>query len=315
MNAKRAGGVGPGGPRDTRDRVPRIFDIVRKHNMKTAASLQAYALKEADEGRTALAELCTKHGAKLHGFVKSVWAVIDAPERLLRADDSRLDKLRRAADERACECGGDWTPGVTRILTLNGIDVGVFCGAICRALQLGAKRGANIACIGDAGCGKSTLLEAFEFIFDALEKPQFASTFPLGNLPGKDIILWQDFEFNERALQFTDLLSLFVGESLDIRRPSDSNTKWRNTAPIFHSARVPLACARQKKRDQDKLNQMMNERFETFLFDTPLPMDERDAGWVHCPKCCATFHLRGPTTIQTQTQHTCSVHSLILGYP
>ena len=38
---------------------------------------------------------------------------------------------------------------------------------------------------------------------------------------------------------------------------------------------------------------MMAERFTTFEFTVPLPKTERRADWVHCPKCCAAFHLHG----------------------
>ena len=37
---------------------------------------------------------------------------------------------------------------------------------------------------------------------------------------------------------------------------------------------------------------MMAERFTTFEFTVPLPKSERRADWVHCPKCCAAFHIR-----------------------
>ena len=37
-------------------------------------------------------------------------------------------------------------------------------------------------------------------VFVCLEKPQAASSFPLANLPHSDIILWQDYEHDEKDM-------------------------------------------------------------------------------------------------------------------
>jgi hypothetical protein len=220
-------------------------------------------------------------------------SVLNAPQRLLELNLTRLDKLRRVAVDGLCECGGAWQPGAHRILAVNDIDVGRFCSAVCRALDLGARRDANIGCIGAAGCGKSTLLEPFETIPRTLAKPQRGSTFPLAKLPVCDVILWQDFEHNEETLAFTDLLSVFCGEAVELREPGKVNEKYRNQAPAFYSGRAPLRCSRADKTAQEVLNGMMAERVRTFQFFHPLPKPERKADWVHCAKCCAAFYLRG----------------------
>ena len=294
LNAsKRVGGVGSGAPRSARERAPRLFDVIRANGLRTVTALQAHAEKEATEGRIALAELCTKHSVKLRGYLKGALAVLDAPLRLAEEGMTRMDKLRRAAAEVSCVCGGAWQPGARYILNLNGIDVEEFCVAVCRALHLGARRMVNVGCVGAAGCGKSTLLEPFEFVFETLEKPQKGSTFPLCNLPGCDVILWQDYDHDEETVSFTDLLSLFVGESVGLRTPGEPNQKFRNKAPLFYSGRVPMLCSRRDKDAEATLNGMMDERFELFRFTVPLPKRERKADWVHCAKCCAEFYLRG----------------------
>ena len=96
-----------------------MFDVIREHNLRTVTALQAHAEKEASEGRTALAELCTKHGAKLRGYLEGALSVLDAPRRLAEEGMTRLDKLRRAAADVACVCGGLWQPGALRILVLR----------------------------------------------------------------------------------------------------------------------------------------------------------------------------------------------------
>ena len=299
MNGAKRGYTSSGAPGAARERAPRLFDVIRELNLRTVTALQAHAEREASEGRTALAELCTKHGAKLRGYLRGALAVLDAPSRLAEEGMTKLDKLRRAAADVACVCGGLWQTGALRILSLNEIDPDEFCVAVCRALRIGARRGVNLGCVGAAGCGKSTLLEPFEFIFNTLGKPQKGSTFPLGNLPGCDLVLWQDYEHDEDTLCFTDLLSLFVGESVELRTPGELNQKHRNKAPLFYSGRVPLRCTRRDKAAETVLNGMMEERFATFEFAVPLPKRERKADWTHCAKCCASFYLRGDAAATT----------------
>ena len=276
-----------------RDRAPRLYEVIREQKLQSVTALKAHAEKEAAAGRTALAEFCTKHGGKLQGFLDGALSVMNAPQHLADAGSSRLDKLRRAAADRACECSGVWQPGALRILSLNGICPDVFCLAICTALHLGAKREVNIACVGRGGCGKSTLLEPLDFLFETLGKPQRGSTFHLGNLPGCDIALWQDFKHNEDTISWEDLLSVFVGEAIELRSPGQLNTKFRNTAPLFYSGRAPLKCKHETGEAAAELDRMMAERFAAFHFTKPFPKLERNKKWIHCPKCAASFYLRG----------------------
>ena len=287
----RAGVAAP--ERAVREPAPQLYNIVVANELRTATALQAFACREASAGRPRLAELCTKNAQKLASIVAGAWAVADAPRRLADENMSLMDKLRRAAAESPCVCAGAWRAGAERSLSLNEIPVMDFCRAICRALEFGARRGVNVACIGTGGCGKSTLLESLEFIFQTLGKPEDGSTFPLGNLPSCDIMLWQDYEHSEATVKFTDLLSLLVGESMELRAPGVLNTKFRNKAPLFYSGRVPLQCVRRNPKAAASLNSMMSERFVTFTFETPLPQAERLVDWKHCAKCCAAFFLQG----------------------
>jgi len=293
MNSVRWAGAADCAKDAPRARAPRLFDVIRDQGLRTTTALQAYAQKEASEGRTELAELCTRQGAKLNGYLRGALAVLDAPQRLTAQNMTRLDKLEKVVADVACVCSGAWLPGAQRILTLNGINPDEFCAAVWRALDLGARRGVNVGCVGAAGCGKSTLLEPLEFVFDTLGKPQKGSSFALGNLPGCDVALWQDYEHDEDTVSFTDLLSILVGETIELRAPGELNRKFRNKAPFFYSGRVPLQCVRRDLSAAVVLNGMMSERFVTFEFSVPLPKRERRADWVHCAKCCASFYLRG----------------------
>ena len=204
-----------------------------------------------------------------------------------------MEKLQRAAQNLPCTCDGRWAPGATSILEWNSISVDEFCSAVCRALQLGSVRHVNVLCAGPRGCGKSTLLESLELVFRCHAKPEGGSTFAAGDLPQHDIMLWQDYEHEEGTIKFTDLLSLLCGESIGLRLPCQLNKKFRNTLPCFMSSPGPIVCSRRDAAKAAQLNGMMEERFATFSFWNPVPMQNRILGFPQCGRCCAGFFLGG----------------------
>ncbi len=188
-----------------------------------------------------------------------------------------------------------------RVLERNSIPPAAFCQAVYRALQVGAARGSNVACVGSGGCGKSTLLESLEKIYKCAPKPEDGSTFPLGSLLGYDIMLWQDYEHDESTVRFTDLLSWFIGESVGVRVPGGFNQKVRNRAPCFYSGRGPLQLrpsARHPAEAAAQLNGMMADRFTVFVFAQPIPLNERSMCFSHCGRCAAQFFGTGGSPVQ-----------------
>ena len=277
------------------DAGPReLYQVIQNHNLKSVAAFQAHAFAEAAKGNFRLAEYCTKQGHKLQGAIDQAWAIQSAPTRLEWNSLTLLEKLAKKAETLQCECQGAWIPGAIKILTRNGHDPAVFCAAIRLALQLGARRGVNIACIGIGGCGKSALLEALEKIFHCMPKPQQGSPFSFSGLDEYDICLWQDYEHFEDTIRFTDLLSVFVGESFGIRHAGARNQKFANKAPLLLSGRDKIRSTHKRPESRAMLEDMMDERFTFFEFNNPLPKSERNAKWVHCGCCAANFYLKGP---------------------
>jgi len=278
---------------EKRERAPSIFELVKDKRVRTVTHLQELACAEAAAGRTALADYCTRQGHKLADLLSHAWAVVEAPQRCLELQLTRVQKLQRAASQLVCECGGRWAQGATFILQNNGIDVNTFCLAVCRALELGAARGTNISITGLGGCGKSALLEPLEKCFPVAAKPQAGSTFPLANVLHADLILWQDYEHDEKTLRFTDLLSLFVGETVGVRLPGQLNQQYKNRAPTFYSGREPIRSSHRQAAAAREQDRMMSERFTLFHFTRPLPHEMRDAAWRHCGRCAAAWYLQG----------------------
>lgn len=290
-NEQRKGmGRGGAGDKTKRERLPSLFELIQEHNIRTPQQLQARACTDAAEGRTALAEYCTKNGGKLQEIIANALGVMEAPAKISEAPLTLMQKLAAVAANGQCSCGGCWAEGAKAILDANRIDPAVFCGAVRYALEMGARRGVNIACVGERGCGKSTLLESLELIFSCFPKPQAGSTFALANLVDCDVILWQDYFHNERTVQFTDLLSLFVGETIGVRHVG-KNASFKNKAPIFYSGLMPMRCGLSDRTIAEKLNGMMDDRFTIFSFTTEIPREHRRPDWPKCGTCAAAFFL------------------------
>ena len=107
--------------------------------------------------------------------------------------------------------------------------------------------------------------------------------------------MWQDYEHHEDTLCFTDLLSMFVGESFGIRVPGLRNEKFTNKAPTLYSGRTPITATRGTEVARDELTRMMAERFTTFNFTVPLPLKHRRPDWPKCVRCASAFYFNGPS--------------------
>ena len=273
-----------------RERLPSIFGVIKEHSVATGDELQAHACSEAAEGRVALAEYCARNGSKLDELVANARAIMDAPARIASQKMTLMQKLEGAAGME-CTCGGCWAAGAEDILQSNHIPSATFCAAVRRALEMGAKRGVNVACVGEQGCGKSTLLEPMEEIFGCFCKPQGGSTFALANVIGSDVILWQDYLHDEKTVRFADLLCLFVGESVGVRLVA-KNKGIRNKAPTFYSGLMPMRCGFRDRTQAEKLDGMMDDRFTIFRFVVSIARERRKPDWKNCGRCAAAFYLQ-----------------------
>ena len=239
-----------------------------------------------------MAEFCTNCGEdKLGDLVRSAVAVLEAPKVLALKTSSRMDLLRRAASEMSCTCEGVWMPGARQVLENQGEDVGQFCRDVCRAFELGARRGVNMAIIGEPGCGKSMIFEPFDLIFVVMGKPEGKSSFPLGNVLDAQVLLWQEYKHKDSTVQFEDILAICAGERMEIRVPAKKNQSHRNTAPMFYTCNTELQVVREDPVEMSRLNGAMQERFCTRRWLNPIPMEKRRADFPRCGCCCAKFLL------------------------
>ena len=218
-----------------------FFTFLEKENVSTPLEVFAVAEREKCAGRPALANWCALNAHKVPQMIANAMAVRGATERLACSKATLLEKLHAAAHELPCRCEGRWQAGARRVLENNGICEAEYTAVIRKALSMGACRGVHVGLIGIGGAGKSMLLESWELIFNAAAKPQKGSSFPLSALIEAELIVWQDYGHDERTVAFTDLLSILVGETVNIRVPAtggcSGSVKHKSCAPMFYSGR------------------------------------------------------------------------------
>ena len=265
-----------------------IFALSKSNGIKTARALQDHARVEDTAGRPELAEFCTAVGAlKLQEMIDSAQEILNPP---LLDSGTLVGKLEAAARSLPCVCSGTWAPGALLVLRNNGVCHMQFSANVVRALRLGAVRGANIQIVGPPGLGKSMLFEPFERIFTVFGKPARDNPYCFGELPGADVLLWQDFKYSPRIVLFEDLLSMMVGESMEFRVFRKGTVKHRNNAPLFVTALKLLHVQREDAQETAELNQAMDERFTIYNWNVPLPMHQRIMNFPKCGCCCARFY-------------------------
>ena len=142
-NAAQAGrrATSASGQKRGRARAPNIFDIVSKKRVRTVSELQCLVAEEAQQGNAALAQFCTRQGHKLEELLNNAWHVLEAPQRALESQRTLIQRMRQAACDLPCLCGGLWTGGAAFILHHNGIPLHAFAGAVIKALTFGRKTG------------------------------------------------------------------------------------------------------------------------------------------------------------------------------
>jgi len=275
-----------------RFRAGDVYALVAGEKFQSILQVQDHAFALAQNCDTRLAEFCTSVGEdKLADLIKSAVSIVEAPTTLALKCSSRMDLLRKAAAEGTCTCGGVWAPGAHKVLAHQGEDVIKFCQDVCRALEIGARRGTNMAIIGEPGCGKSMVFEPFDDIFHVMGKPDSKSTFPMSGIIDAHTLVWQEYYHKDKIVLFEDLLAVLAGERLEIRVPHRKNHSHRNTAPMFYSSNSLLAVRRDDPEQMQRLNTAMCERFIIRRWNVPIPFNCRQTDFPRCGRCCANFLL------------------------
>ena len=126
-----------------------------------------------------MAEYCTRNEARLKEEVlRGVWAVHETSAQLTGQTKTLIEKLVEASEKKPFICGGRWAPGAERHLQRNGIPTKAFCDSVLRAVQLGARRDSNVACIGEGGVASLRYSSPWKRSFLAPPSRKMAASFP-----------------------------------------------------------------------------------------------------------------------------------------
>jgi len=240
------------------------FRLIRDHNLCTGDAFLSFVQRLQDPR---LISLCMQRSAS--SIVERALHVIEADARLKRKELGRIEILRLMAENQCtCDRHWDWKNMALELLQFQKIHPAQFAKAMITALETGASKGANIFIHGTTTSAKSWILDPLRVIYRCHLTPPRKSSFPLQDLPLKEVILWQDFRLDEDVLPWASLLLLFEGTEVSIRRPRtefQSDLDYKVSQPVFLTSVAPL-------RNYDSEEQaMMNRRFIFFHFEKTVP--------------------------------------------
>lgn len=241
----------------------------------------------------------------LPGLIESIWQWEDVDAILADATRSRVDTLRAAASG-SCVCAGRWAAAVAQSVIMNSIPLQELCTDMFRALQQGRDETTLVVVLAGAsgGEGKSMFLKPLIPLFgseNVFPCPE-PGTFPLLDLPGKKVVLLDDWRFNKTVLPFETQCRWFDGSAVRVQRPQNQNgvtghVVYQGTAPIFATTKLAdmerfealseIDPGTGLAKDADAA--MLHRRLKVYKFHTRIP---KAAGKIkYCPRCFAQLIL------------------------
>ena len=196
----------PGVVRKNKVTQMQFLQICREHQVQDECEIWAIACVQEDAGDKGLMTFLME-GDPERSLAKAFKAM-GAQEIARRKKMTRVQILEEAA-KAPCVCEANFGEHgymyvrMKEILHLNSID-GPFQAAVFDALQQGRSKDRNIFTVGPSDSGKSTLVKGLQEIFRIYKPPDPAGkpTFPLSTLPGKEIILLNEFAWDERIISW-----------------------------------------------------------------------------------------------------------------
>lgn len=254
------------------------FRLIRDHNLRTGDSFLSFVQRLGD---TRLITLCLQRSAA--SIVEKVLHIQEADLRLKRQEMSRSDILREAAASPCtCDQPGKWKMMALELLRFQSIPPHLFASTVMAALEAGASKGVNVFIYGSTTSAKSWIIDPLRVIYRCHLTPPLKSGFPLQDLPSKEVILWNDFRLVEDVLSWSNLLLIFEGTDITIRRPRNEfqgDLDFKVIQPVFITSLEALRHYNPEEKE------MMDRRFAFLHFAKTLPATKvRKA-----PPCASCF--------------------------
>ena len=184
--------------------------------------------------------------ARLPALTDDIWQWEHVDAALADAERSRIDAMHSAATS-PCVCGGAWAAAVVYSLLANRIPIGALGAGILAALSAGRRESTPVIVLAGTcgGEGKSMLLRGLNSVFGTsavLQKPEVRS-FPLVDLPGKKVVLLDDWRFSQSILSYATQCLWYDGSAVSIVWPQNQpgvsgHYLYQGTAPIFATTKA-----------------------------------------------------------------------------
>jgi hypothetical protein len=217
------------------------YDIMVKHAVRDEAEAWALAKKLDREGDRALLAFLLEHRC-VATLINKMNVAVSCEENARRSQLGRIGLLEEIIEKGACECSepGLWERLARQVLRNNSID-GVFQKAIYEALAHGRAKMMNIILVGPTNAAKTFLIKPLKSLYRVYEPPDSGS-YPLEEILDKEIILFNDFTWDESFIKWPVLKRLLEGGSIPVARPKNrsNNVEFTLDSPVIGTASTTI---------------------------------------------------------------------------
>ena len=104
------------------------------------------------------------------------------------------------------------------------MEVADFSQAVSDLLDNGRAKYRNVLTVGPANCGKTFMLKPLNLVFDCFNNPA-STTFSWVGAEQAEVIVLNDFRWNSKLIEWSDLLNLLEGEPVHFATPKSHYAK------------------------------------------------------------------------------------------
>ena len=272
-----------------------VSEIIQQKSIKTRTELLALAQQQKNEGKTDLAEFIMNRQPKIIAqLLKTTWDMFNAQAKLDRSRKTRLELLTEAAEGECVDgCEGNWLRLAEKVLTTNGIELTEFATAVYNLLDKGRGKYRNVMLTGPANCGKTFLLKPLNSIYHTFKNPA-TCTFAWVGVENAECIFLNDFRWNEKIIQWHDLLLLLEREPVHFPAPKThfaEDILLESDIPVFATSKYKLAYVKGGCIDARE-TEMMSVRWNVFSLSKQIPQEEQ-TDITPCSRCFAHLIYHG----------------------
>ena len=159
---------------------------------------------------------------------------------------------------------------------MNGIELTEFATAIYNLLDKGRGKYRNVMLTGPANCGKTFLLKPLNSIYHTFKNPA-TGTFVWVGVENAECIFLNDFCWNEKIIQWHDLLLLLEGKPVYFPVPKThfaEDILLKSDIPVFAASKYKLAYVKGRCIDAGE-TEMMSVRWNVLSLSQQIPEEEQ----------------------------------------